>query len=216
MAAYVIYGFFGLFIRLAAVAIGRVIFQSSTAPALAKKYGYDFWKGYIFDRYPESRMFANKMYVTACFIDRSDKTEVGVMSKGIKYTTLLCPELNGLTVYIDAIADNRNGRMPINQRNNQASQQNQISLEKINLEGDFYKHFNVYQPKDAQIETLSLLAPNVMAKLIDNFGSSNIEINEGRMTIFNAPDGKSLLPRLKIEFIQGQFKQAGAIKELME
>lgn len=49
------------------------------------------------------------------------------------------------------------------------------SWQKLSLEGDFNKYFDLYAEKDMQIETLSFLTPDVMAQFIDNAQNYDIE-----------------------------------------
>lgn len=49
--------------------------------------------------------------------------------------------------------------------------------QRLNLEGDFAKYFDLYVPAGIQINALSLLAPNMMQILINNSGLFDIEFN---------------------------------------
>lgn len=55
----------------------------------------------------------------------------------------------------------------------------------IKLEGDFNKYFNLYIPKDYEIESLQIFAPDVMAALIDSSKDFDIEFFGSRVYIYS-------------------------------
>jgi hypothetical protein len=50
-------------------------------------------------------------------------------------------------------------------------------LEKLNLEGDFDKFFDVFIPKGSEVDALSVLTPDIMALMVDMGRDFNLEIN---------------------------------------
>lgn len=59
-----------------------------------------------------------------------------------------------------------------------------MGKKKLSLEGDFDKYFQLYVPKDLEIEVLEIFTPDVMAELIDKFRGFNIEICEDKMYVY--------------------------------
>lgn len=57
--------------------------------------------------------------------------------------------------------------------------------QKLELEGDFNKIFNVYGPKEYEIEVLQILNPHVMRALIDMPEAFDIEIIGNKLYIYN-------------------------------
>lgn len=55
--------------------------------------------------------------------------------------------------------------------------------EKLSLEGDFSKFYNLFCVKDQQIEALSLMDPSLMEKILQGFGNASIEIQGNRLYI---------------------------------
>jgi hypothetical protein len=211
---------FGLvFAVAAAVIIDRIMTQSVRASKLAGQYGYTFWSGNPTQagKYPESRMFYAKLYVTACFIDASG-TEVGVTSKFQRYMTMMVGPTASETLYIDSLKDNGggNGRGFEDVMFDRVGDKVvRVELEPVVLEGNFNKSFNVLQPVGQQIETLTVLTPDVMAKMLDLFEDCNIELTKGRLTIFMPANKSSLSTTLDIEFVRTQFEKANEIRDLI-
>ena len=204
---------------IAAVVI-RLIKQNRLSKKMAIDNGYGFWQGYpgMTHRYPESRLFYEKLYVNACFINTT-QIEVGVTSRYMRYMTMLVGDTDTETLYIDGTKDNSFGAEGRSFAQNMYANENgtlrRVELERIVLEGDFYQHFKVLQPIGQQIETLSLLSPDVMEQLIDKYGDCNIEIHQGRLTVFMAPNVQSRRTKFDIAFVKDQFEKAEQLKKLL-
>jgi len=54
----------------------------------------------------------------------------------------------------------------------------------INLEGDFYKYFNLYAENDFELEVFRIFTPDNMAQLIDKGRGLNFEFCENKLYIF--------------------------------
>ncbi len=63
--------------------------------------------------------------------------------------------------------------------------------QKLELEGDFNKYFNVFGPKEYEVEVLQILNPAVMATLIDLPESVDIEIIGNQLYVYNSGSLKS-------------------------
>ncbi|MDB5177004.1 MAG: hypothetical protein JWN75_672 [Candidatus Saccharibacteria bacterium] len=59
------------------------------------------------------------------------------------------------------------------------------SWQRISLEGDFDKYFEVYSEKGRQVDTLSFLTPDVMANLIDTTALYDIETYDDTVAIIS-------------------------------
>jgi hypothetical protein len=57
--------------------------------------------------------------------------------------------------------------------------------QKLSLEGDFDKYFNVYSEENMQNETLTFLTPDVMERLIDNAAQYDVEIYAGNIALIS-------------------------------
>lgn len=55
--------------------------------------------------------------------------------------------------------------------------------EKLSLEGDFSKFYNLFCVKNQQIDVLSLMDPSLMEKILKGFGNASIEIQGNRLYI---------------------------------
>ncbi len=60
------------------------------------------------------------------------------------------------------------------------------SLQKIVLEGDFHKYFDLYAERSMNIETLSFLTPDVMQKFIDTARLFDIETDGQNLAVITA------------------------------
>jgi len=56
-------------------------------------------------------------------------------------------------------------------------------MQQLQLEGDFNKHFDCYITPNDQVNALSLLAPDVMAQLIDKLPDASVEFTGRSMGI---------------------------------
>lgn len=56
--------------------------------------------------------------------------------------------------------------------------------QRISLEGDFDRHFRVFAPEDYGTDALYLLAPDVMAVLVDHAGTFNVEMVDDTVVFF--------------------------------
>ncbi len=55
---------------------------------------------------------------------------------------------------------------------------------KVELEGDFYKHFDLEVEKDFEIETLQIFTPDMMAELCDKWSHLSLETSDDRLYIY--------------------------------
>lgn len=60
--------------------------------------------------------------------------------------------------------------------------------QRVSLEGDFDRHFTLSAPKGSEVDALSILAPDVMALLIDEVGGWSVEIVGDWLFIYAADD----------------------------
>ena len=72
---------------------------------------------------------------------------------------------------------NRNDRMQSSIRTEY------LQSQRISLEGDFANYFDLYVPRDLQINALSLLAPNFMQILKNHSGLFDVEFNTNEMIL---------------------------------
>lgn len=77
--------------------------------------------------------------------------------------------------------------------------------QKLTLEGDFSKYFNVYSPHNYQVSALSLLTPDVMQMFLAKLHRVDVELVNNRLYIY-APDVMN-----SSEQIANMFKAADAI-----
>jgi hypothetical protein len=59
-----------------------------------------------------------------------------------------------------------------------------IAREKLQLEGDFDKYFDLWTEKGFEIEALQFMAPDVMAKIMDNWGNFSLEFVADQIYIY--------------------------------
>ncbi len=91
-------------------------------------------------------------------------------------------------------------------------------VQKIELEGDFNKYFNVYAAKKTQNEVLRILNPEFMAYLIDHTQGLTVEFHEKNLLIYgdkpfsHGSDIKYVL-LLGCQIVAGLAKSARLIKD---
>lgn len=56
----------------------------------------------------------------------------------------------------------------------------------ISLEGNFNKYFSVYAPHGDQVLALQVLAPNLMAELMENYGMLSFELKKDKLYIYRS------------------------------
>ncbi len=59
-----------------------------------------------------------------------------------------------------------------------------MEMQEFKLEGDFYKYFSVFAPKGTQIETLSMITPDVMQSLMNSVAKGDIEIIDQHLLFY--------------------------------
>ena len=72
-----------------------------------------------------------------------------------------------------------------------------LPKQKVTLEGDFPKHFSLYCTDGQQVLALQLIAPDVMAYILDNFLHVDIEIVESQIAII-IQNGAESVDKIKI------------------
>lgn len=60
---------------------------------------------------------------------------------------------------------------------------NHLGLQPLSLEGDFNQHFDCYITKDTQIQALSLLTPDTMQIIQDNFPKASLQVTGQQVTM---------------------------------
>lgn len=80
-----------------------------------------------------------------------------------------------------------------------------LDNQKITLEGDFSKYFDVYSPKNYQVSALSLLTPDVMQTFLTRLHQVDVELVNDRLYIYD-PD-----PLNSAEQIADMFEAADAV-----
>lgn len=60
---------------------------------------------------------------------------------------------------------------------------NHLGLQPLSLEGNFNDHFDCYITKDTQIQALSLLTPDTMQIIQDNFPKASLQVNGQQVTM---------------------------------
>lgn len=90
-----------------------------------------------------------------------------------------------------------------------------LPKQQIELEGDFSKHFKLYCNEGQQILALQIIAPNIMAYLLDNLLSADIEVIDNQVAII-VRDGAKTLDRLNtgIELAQRIDKLTKAVTKV--
>jgi len=107
--------------------------------------------------------------------------------KNVRVWTQVNAKLGGIHFVVDSKKNNYSvvsnliyGKLPSN---------------KLDLEGDFNEYFNLYYDNKQQIQTLQVLAPNIMAFLIDKASNVDVEVIDNQIAIFHksaAQDKESL------------------------
>jgi hypothetical protein len=71
-----------------------------------------------------------------------------------------------------------------------------LPKQQVELEGDFSKYFKLYCNEGQQVVALQIVAPDIMAYLLDNLLNADIEIVDSQVAII-VRDGAKTLDRLK-------------------
>lgn len=71
-----------------------------------------------------------------------------------------------------------------------------LPKQQIELEGNFSKHFKLYCDEDQQVIALQIIAPDIMAYLLDNLLSTDIEVVDNQIAII-VRNGAKTLDKLK-------------------
>ena len=71
-----------------------------------------------------------------------------------------------------------------------------LPRQQVELEGDFPRHFKLYCNEGQQVIALQIIAPDIMAYLLDNLLNADIEIVDSQVAIV-VRDGAKSLDRLK-------------------
>ncbi len=92
-----------------------------------------------------------------------------------------------------------------------------LPKQQVELEGNFSKHFKLYCNEGQQVIALQIVAPDIMAYLLDNLLSADIEIIDSQVAII-VRHGAKTLDRLKtsIELAQRIEKLASAMAKVTE
>jgi hypothetical protein len=91
--------------------------------------------------------------------------------------------LNGIHVVLDSTENNsitsnlKSGKLPKQQ---------------IQLEGDFSKHFKLYCGENQEVVALQVIAPDIMAYLLDNLLDVDIEIIDNQIALISRSAAKTL------------------------
>lgn len=79
--------------------------------------------------------------------------------------------------------------------------------EKLQVEGDFNKHFEVYTPQGKEVEALSLLTPDIMALMEDAGRDFSVQVIGQMVSVFG--DDKYIGPQHALEMV-GYVQQLAA------
>lgn len=90
-----------------------------------------------------------------------------------------------------------------------------LPKQEIELEGNFSNHFKLYCNQGQQVIALQIIAPNIMAYLVDNLLDADIEIIDNQVSII-VRDGARTIERLKasIQLAQQVEKLATAVTKV--
>lgn len=123
---------------------------------------------------------------------------------------------NPVTNYLEFMCIELPRKLPqivINPKKAQALSDSYKKSQKISLEGDFDKYFDVYVPTNYERTALTILTPDVMAILIDKYTDIGIEIIDNKLYLFYQYDS-SLHNMIKSGAINNIDKYLNSMKTL--
>jgi len=120
------------------------------------------------------------------WVYRNNDTEL-FMSSNHKKDVRIWSQINGNLHDIHFVLDSK--------KNNRSVVSNlmyhKLPSKKLELEGDFNDYFNLYYDDDQQIQTLQILAPNLMAYLIDGASLVDVEVLNNQIAILHTNAAKT-------------------------
>lgn len=140
-------------------------------------YGYSRKIGNILSGKLGSYQFRDGTYR---YKTESESVSIALSATGVNRS-------NNQTLYIDFMCIELPRKLPqiiINSKKEYALQTFYSKKQKLSLEGDFYKYFDVYAPQNYETTTLAILSPEVMAFLEDNATHCDIEIVDSKLYLY--------------------------------